>query len=233
MKTERFEMRLDRETLERVDNWRTEQTDLPSRAEAMRRLVDVGLVVSGKGELRVSDGERLILLLLLDIYRHQRVNTDIDPEFVRNAITGGHYWALELEYPGLFHGHADSARVVSEVMQILSMWETIERGYASLSQADKERVKLEAHSFGNRVMFLGFYGNEEADHLYVASFLINEMNRFTHFKGRELDSHMPTAGAYRRMLAVYETMLQTFLGRELSAPQIIRLLREMTHPDNR
>ena len=65
MKTERFEMRLEPETLERVDKWRAEQTDLPSRAEAMRRLIDVGLVVSGKGELKINDGERLILCCFL------------------------------------------------------------------------------------------------------------------------------------------------------------------------
>ncbi len=42
-KTERFEMRMDPETLARVDEWRRKQPDLPSRAEAMRRLVDLGL----------------------------------------------------------------------------------------------------------------------------------------------------------------------------------------------
>ena len=35
MKTERFEMRMDRETLENVDTWRADQPDLPSRAEAV------------------------------------------------------------------------------------------------------------------------------------------------------------------------------------------------------
>ena len=35
LKTERFEMRLDSRTLERVDAWRARQSDLPSRAEAV------------------------------------------------------------------------------------------------------------------------------------------------------------------------------------------------------
>ena len=42
-KTERFEMRLDLEMIERIDRWRREQPDLPGRAEAMRRLVDKAL----------------------------------------------------------------------------------------------------------------------------------------------------------------------------------------------
>lgn len=42
-KTERFEMRLDPEMIERIDQWRREQPDLPGRAEAIRRLVDAAL----------------------------------------------------------------------------------------------------------------------------------------------------------------------------------------------
>jgi hypothetical protein len=32
----------------RIDDWRRKQTDLPSRAEAIRRLVEVGLKAKGK-----------------------------------------------------------------------------------------------------------------------------------------------------------------------------------------
>jgi hypothetical protein len=39
LKTERFEMRWDRETLARIDKWRSKHPDEPSRAEAIRRLV--------------------------------------------------------------------------------------------------------------------------------------------------------------------------------------------------
>ena len=42
-KNERFELRLDSETLERIDEWRSERPDLPSRAESVRRLVEAGL----------------------------------------------------------------------------------------------------------------------------------------------------------------------------------------------
>jgi uncharacterized protein len=50
MKTERFEMRLDVESVERIDEWRRKEPDLPSRAEAIRRLVDLGLQVKRKGK---------------------------------------------------------------------------------------------------------------------------------------------------------------------------------------
>jgi len=42
-KTERFELRLDPEVLEKIDSWRSEQLDIPSRSETVRKLVDAGL----------------------------------------------------------------------------------------------------------------------------------------------------------------------------------------------
>jgi uncharacterized protein len=50
IKTERFEMRLDVESVERIDEWRRKEPDLPSRAEAIRRLVDLGLQAKRKGK---------------------------------------------------------------------------------------------------------------------------------------------------------------------------------------
>ena len=41
----RFEMRATDSWLHRVDDWRRKQPDLPSRAEAIRRLVELGLRV--------------------------------------------------------------------------------------------------------------------------------------------------------------------------------------------
>lgn len=50
-KNERFEMRLDSEALEKIDKWRSERPDLPSRSEAVRRLVEAGLGRPDDGQL--------------------------------------------------------------------------------------------------------------------------------------------------------------------------------------
>ena len=39
----RFEMRATKSWVEALDNWRRQQPDIPSRAEAIRRLVEKGL----------------------------------------------------------------------------------------------------------------------------------------------------------------------------------------------
>jgi metal-responsive CopG/Arc/MetJ family transcriptional regulator len=47
-KTERFEMRVPASFLKTIDDWRRKQAELPSRAEAIRRLVELGLKAKGK-----------------------------------------------------------------------------------------------------------------------------------------------------------------------------------------
>jgi hypothetical protein len=41
--TERFEMRVTKAFLKSIDDWRRREEDLPTRAEAIRRLVEVGI----------------------------------------------------------------------------------------------------------------------------------------------------------------------------------------------
>ena len=225
MKTQRFEMRFDHDTIRQLEAWRADQPDLPSRAEAVRRLIHAGLAASGVGEVRLSDGEKLILLMLGDLCIHQKVHCEIDPKFVANAISGGHYWGLEWKFPGLFHGHIDNRQIVSEVVDVLDMWTFIETGYTRLSQADKERVASEAYPHGDYVTFHGFDGNNESNHLAIARFIIRELERFQHFKNRDLNSHSPSIKRYRRMVATFEPIRSTLVGRELTYSEIIDLLK--------
>lgn len=222
-KTERFEMRLDQETLAKVDAWRNKETDKLSRAEAIRRLIDQGLSKSP----RIDDGQKLILMMLCDLFKNQNIKGDLDPSFIEAVIHGGHYWALKWEYDGLFHDHADTPKNVSEVVDILDMWEFIERAYKKLPKKDKEYVAKELGPFGNHIEFPGFDGNNESNHLHIARFLIEKMDRFTSFKEktRSLNSHAPVLDSYRKMLDAFLPMRVRLIGVELSADQLIKLIK--------
>ncbi len=224
-KTERFEMRLDPETIEGLDTWRSCQPDLPSRAEAVRRLIENGLTPTEKRPLRISDGEKMILAMVCELYDHLKIDSEIETSFVQGALNGGHYWSLEWKYPGIFHGHEDDPGVVSEVVQILNMWSIIERSYEKLPPKARDRVEKEAEPFGENVAFRGFDGNNESEHLGIARFLITKMDRFSEFKNRDLNSHSPGIGSYRRMLKAFEP-INNSLSVEfyLSAEQIIEIL---------
>lgn len=232
-KTERFEMRLDQAALEKVDAWRARQDDVPSRAEAVRRLMDAGLSRTSESQLKFSDGNKLTLLMLCEVYKHLKIRGEIDPGFVEAVIHGGHYWGLGWKYPGIFHGHEDNKRIVTEVVDVLDMWSSIESGYSRLSKKDRDRVEREADPFGMHVVFPGFDGNNESEYLGVARFLIKDLERFSSFDGRDLNSHATSIESYSRMLTVFEPMRRTLVGTHLNASQIIDVLKARTHPELR
>lgn len=232
--TERFEMRLDPTVLNKLDSWRAKQDDLPSRSEAVRRLVEIGLAGRGTNpRITLSDGEKLMIIMIGELFKHLKLKSDIDPTFLEEVIYGGHYWALNWAYSGLFHGHEDSDAVVSYVVDVLDMWSFLERGFNALSREDQKRVATESEPFGKHVSFSGFDGNGEAEYIGVARVLINQLDRFTEFKGRELNSHMPSLDMYRRMLSVFEPLRKNLVGRDLDAGEIIQILQTMPHPSRR
>lgn len=225
-KTERFEMRLDPATLDRVDDWRTRQSDTPSRSEAIRRLLEKGLEASGSTTFQPSNPERLMTWLLTEILRMQKGYENKDTiDLIQEALYGGHFWALEWEMTGVLHPHADSKSAVSLVVDTLDMWMFIESAYKEFSQEDQERIEKEIGSWAKDPKFLGFDGNNESEYMGIARFLVEKMGRFESFKGRSFNSHAPTVDRYRRMVELFEPMRTSLVGRGLSVQQVIQLLQ--------
>lgn len=228
-KNERFEMRLGEDVLEKIDRWRSGQADLPTRSEAVRRLVEMGLTQSSTREsVRFSDGEKMLMVMMRDIFKGLNItHSEIDPDFVEDVIIGGHYWAPKWEYGAIFHDEVDDPRDLRMVVDVLDMWSFIEEGYGVLSSAEKERVKQEAEPFGDDVQFIGFDGNNETGHMSIALFLVEKMRRFVRFRGRELNSHAPMIDRYQRMCEIFAPMRRTLVGTNLNADQIIELLKAL------
>lgn len=229
--TERFEMRLDEETLARVDRWRAEQDDAPSRAEAMRRLVETGLATSGSDTVKFSDGEKALLVMMAEVMKHLEVDSECAPDYLSKVIYGGHYWAPKWDMQGLFHDEEDDPDDVRFVVDVMEMWHHIESGYAKLSKKDKEKVKREAHPFGTDVQFSGFDGNNESSLVGIARFLVRDMGRFEEFADRELNSHFPSVDMHRRMLNVFTPMRDALIGGDLNAAQLVRVLKAKKYTD--
>jgi uncharacterized protein len=235
--TERFEMRLGQSVLDEVDSWRARQGDLPSRSEAVRRLVEQGLAADAprdkRRDIKLGDGEKLILMMLCELFGKLKINGDLDPAFIEEVIIGGHFWALDWKYTGIFHGHEDSTDKLRETVDVLDMWSFLEYGYEKLSKKDKDRVAKEAEPFGKDVKLHGFDGNNESEYMGIARFMIEQLDRFSKFKGRDLNAHMPTLEAHRRMLAVFQPLRNKMAGRDLNADEIIETLKAMLHPSRR
>jgi uncharacterized protein YfbU (UPF0304 family) len=233
-KTERFELRLDEDLIATVDEWRMEREDAPSRAGAVRQLIEAGLRVKHRHAVEFTDGEKMIVLMLCDLMTALKVKGETNPEFLKSVIFGGHYWGLKWGLSGVFHDHVDKPQVVRDVADILDMWTFVESAYAKLPKKEKDRIEKEAPPFGKYVSFRGFDGNNEAEYLNVAAFLIEDLGRFSMFKDRDLNSHAPTVAAYKRMVRLFEPMrVNLGGGTELGADQIIKLLQARVHEGRR
>ena len=183
--------------------------------------------------MKISDGEKLILLMLSELYDKLGVDGEIEPDFIRSAIFTDNMWSIPWKYSGIPFEPQESPKIVKEVLDILDMWSVIERSYANLSEVDKKFVEEAAAPFGKDPAFRGFDGNNETDHMGVASFLVNELDRFEEFKGRDFNSHCPSIDTYNRMLSAYKPIMEKIFFQPLSAQHIVEILKEKIHPDNR
>jgi uncharacterized protein YfbU (UPF0304 family) len=174
--------------------------------------------------MKLTDGERLIVAMLCELYNRVGVKGDIDPDFVQHAISSGHTWALKWKYHGLLHDEEVSDHVVKETGDILSMWRDLEGSYKRLGAADKERIEAEVPYYGKDPRFTGFDGNEESEHMGVARVLIERLERFEEYKGHTLNAHTTTLRRYRRMLAEYQAIQPNIGYSGMDADQIISVL---------
>lgn len=229
-KNERFELRLDEDTLTRLDEWRSKQPSLPSRSEAVRRLVDVGLEADApKRSVHFTDGEKALIGMFADLFEHLKIKetSNSDPAALMKAIYGGHYWGPKWEMVGLFNEHTDRYENVLFVGEVLEMWWQIELGYSKLSVKDKKRLEAEADPFGKHVRFPGFDGNNETEHMSIARYFVRELGRWADFKAHDMNSHSPMIPVYKRMLSEFTPVRKSLGNRVLAVDDLIVILSAM------
>lgn len=225
-KTKRFEMRLDSELLNRVEQWRREQSNLPSQAEAMRQLLEIALAKTQRAEeLILNKPNRLIISLLLKILRNLPNNNDekVNAEFLEAALEGGHFWLIEEKLSDVFDIEPSDPQDVAFVKEVLDMWFFIERSYAKLSDDEKEKLAENAAYMGKNPRFPGFDGNHEPNFLRIANFLVEDMGLFEDFQKRGLNSHSERASLYARMLKVFQPIRNKLVGRQLNIDELTKL----------
>jgi uncharacterized protein YfbU (UPF0304 family) len=234
LKTERIEIRLDSDTIVRIDGWRMRQDDVPSRSEALRRLIEGGLEDHTPEGFRLKNSEKLMTWMLSEILKHQiearkdqrDAKYDMKSvDLIRDAIVGGHFWALTWELTGVLHNHVDDPKKVHTVVDILDMWSFIEEAYAGFDDEGKQRIEAEVGITGKDPRFLGFDGNSETEYMSIGQFLVDRLGRFECFKGRDFNSHFPTIDQYRRMADAFEPIRKSLVGRGLSPGEVIELLK--------
>ena len=79
-KNERFELRLDEDILARIDIWLGQQDGVPTRAEAMRRLMETGLAKASPHAITFSAGHKFDDRTVVPANKHLKVKGEIDPD---------------------------------------------------------------------------------------------------------------------------------------------------------
>nr|WP_024309709.1 YfbU family protein [Pseudomonas sp. P818] len=179
--------------------------------------------------------EKLMLTMLCDIHASLGIKNSVDPELVSRTIDDNALWVLDWKYPRLSLD-AELPEDVHFVLDVLEMHFFLSESYQHLSEGDRERVIASYPNAEKGVKYQGFDGNHESHLIQIASYLIDDLERFSHpFAGLgSLNSHCPMVEVYQRMLGAF-LPLKSDLGSEglLDADQIIAVLLERIHPSKR
>lgn len=189
-------------------------------------------LIKGKN-MEMSDGEKLITLMLTELYEKLEINGEIDPDFIRSAIFTDNLWAIPWRFTGIPFQDQSHPEIVNKTLKILQMWGIIESSYGRLNDDDKLKLEELSPVAGKYPKFLGFSVSKECDYLNIAHFLVNDLNRFVEFKGRELNSHHESLDIYNRMLPTFDKEWRESMYSLLSAEKLAMVLNEMVHPENR
>ena len=171
--------------------------------------------------MQLSDGEKLIINMLADLYDKLEVKGDIDAEFVRSAINKDHAWGIAWEYSGIPLDDK-TPELVSEVVDILDMWSIIE---FSCKELDSDNKEMFAENFPSGVLpkFIGFDGNNESKYLSATKFLVEDLKRFEEFKDRDFNSHLRKLENYRKIFKKFESIRSQSYDGKLSFEQLLHI----------
>jgi hypothetical protein len=177
--------------------------------------------------MEMTSAEKLIVMMLSEIYEKLGIKRGIDPKFIQVAINTGNTWAIELRYGEFLRIQHTERAVASEVLKIMDTWDLIERSYERLLVAEKTQVRK---NYGGIPRFSGFDETSEAGHLGAARFITDHLGRrFLRFKRRDLNSNAPSLEAHRRVLSNAEPLRRSLDRRLLSGTQIAAILDQHMH----
>lgn len=133
--------------------------------------------------MELSAAEKLIILMLCDLSKGIKAKYETDFKFVEAAIFDEQQWAIPYRYRHL--GKFTLPPIVNKVFDFLTSWQFIEESMSKLEPAQLSKLKTDYYS----TEFNGFDGNEESELFGIAQFIIHELNLYSIFKNRSLNSH--------------------------------------------
>lgn len=174
--------------------------------------------------MKLSEGEKLILVMLAGLYKKLGIKDDIDPDLVLASVLDDKTWGLRWKYQWLGNGEVNPPEV-DETVRILNMYRAITSSLHHLSPQEQARVQAETDPFSGYLKFQGFDANND-DHYGVVHYLVHDLGRFSELDDSyQINSHSSgTLLTYRRMLEVLEKHGHE-RRTELTADELIEVVR--------
>jgi uncharacterized protein len=142
----------------------------------------------------------------------------------REALERGY----ELFYSWICEHVCDDRHVLPEVectyvLDVMTMFDALQLAYDSLD--DRSGID------GNRVLFYGFDGNNEASYMSFARFYCEQQEAFQHLRkgGDGFNSHWPTKQLYRPMVAAWKASDDKY---KLTKADVIRITEAVVLADD-
>jgi hypothetical protein len=176
--------------------------------------------------MQFTNEQKVIVAMLAEVHQALKIRNGMNADLISKAIWTDNTWAIPWDIQLAWDNLPEDPAYVKHVGDVLDMWSFIEEGYEALSAADKQRFANETRYKG-APKFPGFDGNNESDHYSAARFMIEELDRYGRFAGRDLNSHHATVDRSERMLEMFRPMRVASARRhpiQLTVDEIISLV---------
>ena len=173
--------------------------------------------------MKLSAGERLILVMLSEIYKSNKIKGEIDPDFVLATIFNNEPWAFSWKYPSIVRSDEKMPDIVDETCDILDMYRRVSRSFEKLSAADKAKVLDESQPFGDYIKFQGFDFNNDP-HAGIVGHLVRYLDRYDEINP-DLNSHSSASISQYRRMVTRAKAFPTSPNWELNAGQLVKVLK--------
>ena len=181
--------------------------------------------------MEMTKAERLIVLMLCDLYKSPGEDKMFNPKLIEYAVAQGQLWALSWEYGDLLNADSTTRKQVDLTADIMTMWQVIEAFMSRFTSDQRNEVVVATGRRLDRIKFKGFY---EEPYRSISSFMLEELGRWPQFAGRDYSKMFPVLEADLRMLVKYKQMRDANpLGLELTPEQVIEIVNERVHPEKR
>ena len=179
---------------------------------------------SGTNRMDPTPSEKLILVMLSEIYQHLGIQGEVDAIKVRAAISTGNVWSLPK-----FENEELSDTDVNFVNSVLAMWKHIEESIAALSDQDREALPSGYPGGWDNRSFPSFgFSPRGGRCLNIAEHMIQNLGQWSYFSNYELrpyyDDIHDLDKRYDHMLSVYPLTGGIMFGKPMNLRAITELL---------